>query len=881
MELIGRDAELGEVIDRLSARRLVTIIGPGGIGKTTLAHAVAARAGSRFDLGTRGVDLTRVDAPDAVAGAIAGQLGFCSFEDLLASPSDRPVLLVVDNCEHVTAAAADAIADLLGACQSPSVLATSRSPLDLPDESLVVLGPLGVPDANAADTDSDSVRLFLERVRDAGASIRDEQLASVVALCRHLDGVPLAIELAAARIRTMTPAEILAHLGAGVDVLTRPRFRGDPRHRSLAATIDWSYRLLPDHVATLLDRLGLLPGPFTAELACSLGADVGLEPAATAEALQLLVDSSLVAVEAGVDGSRYRLFETVRAVAMHRLDEQGSVDEAHLRLADHVAEAARRELTAAAGRRWGVAAFGRLLAMYDIIAASLRWCLANDDDGTRSLTLCASLWGVVHLGHTDEIAVMAQETIRRWPDPTAPFAADAIATTATAMVLSGDAANALALAESSLDSIDPDSTAAVLLRRAMGISARALKDLTSSMQLFTDVAADARAKGLTAMALEADVNRANLLAEAGDVAAGIELAAQARAEAAANEAEVNRVWATSVHAQLRMRQDVAAGLAAAAEALDAARRIAYPVAIGYNLRSVTRGLIADGRHRAAASTLSELFDVVLERGGVAELRGALYTTAELLHATGSDSWKPLAATADSLPYPGPTMGAVDCLIELPAHDAVPLRRRDAITLALGELRSYLAAEPDAGATDQAAGDVVAEARFVNGGDFWDVTFAGRAIRVRASKGMADLGRLLSSPGREIHCVELVGAGVEQPSTGEVLDHEARRSYEQRIRDLQEDVDAAEADNDYARAERAQAELDSIVEHLTAALGLGGRSRRQGSTTERARSAVTQRIRSTVHRLGAVHPTLGRHLEVSVVTGTYCVYRPERPVIWHT
>jgi tetratricopeptide (TPR) repeat protein len=679
----------------------------------------------------------------------------------------------------------------------------------------------------------------------------------------------------------MTPAEILAHLGAGVDVLTRPRFRGDPRHRSLAATIDWSYRLLPDDVATLLDRLGLLPGPFTAELACSLGADVGLDPPATAEALQLLVDSSLVAVESGVDGSRYRLFETVRAVAMHRLDEQGSVDDAHRRLADHVADAARRELTAAAGRRWGVAAFGRLLAMYDIIAASLRWCLANDDDGARSLTLCASLWGVVHLGHTDEIAAMAQETIRKWPDPTAPFAADAIATTATAMVLSGDAENALTLAERSLDSIDADSMAAVLLRRAMGISARALQDLPTSLQLFTDVAADARAKGMTALALEADVNRANLLAEAGDVAAGLQLAAEARDEAAANEAEVNRVWATSVHARLRMRQDVAAGLAEAAEALEAARRIAYPVAIGYNLRSVTRGLIAQGRHREAADTLSELLDIVVERGGVAELRGALSTTGELLHATGSDSWRPLAATAESLPHPGPTMGAVDCLIELPAHDAAPLRRRDAIILARSELRSYLAAEPDAGAIARPVGDVGTEARFVNGGDFWDVTFAGQTVRVRTSKGMADLGRLLSSPGREIHCLELIGAGVEQSSTGEVLDHEARRSYEQRIRDLQEDVDSAEADNDYARAERAQAELDSIVEHLSAALGLGGRSRRQGSTTERARSAVTQRIRSTVHRLGAVHPTLGRHLQVSVVTGTYCVYRPERPVNWHT
>jgi hypothetical protein len=145
--------------------------------------------------------------------------------------------------------------------------------------------------------------------------------------------------------------------------------------------------------------------------------------------------------------------------------------------------------------------------------------------------------------------------------------------------------------------------------------------------------------------------------------------------------------------------------------------------------------------------------------------------------------------------------------------------------------------------------------------------------------MADLRRLLSSPGREVHSLELTGAGVEQSSTGEVLDQTARRQYEQRVRELQADIDAAEADNDYARAEKARIELDMLVDHLTAALGLGGRSRRGAGTAERARSAVTQRIRSTIRRLGAAHPELGRHLAASITTGTYCVYRPEHPVDW--
>jgi hypothetical protein len=168
---------------------------------------------------------------------------------------------------------------------------------------------------------------------------------------------------------------------------------------------------------------------------------------------------------------------------------------------------------------------------------------------------------------------------------------------------------------------------------------------------------------------------------------------------------------------------------------------------------------------------------------------------------------------------------------------------------------------------------------IAGGDYWDVEFAGRPVHLKASKGLTDLARLLSTPGREVHCLELMGAGVEQSSSGDVLDATARRRYEQRIRDLQAEIDSADADNDFLRADRARVELDALVDHVTAALGLGGRSRRSGDSTERARSAVTQRVRSTIRRLADVHPELGRHLEMSVVTGIYCAYRPEHPVDW--
>ena len=880
MELIGRDAELAEVVERVEARRLVTLTGPAGIGKTTLALAVADRLGGSFELGAHLVDLTRVDAPPSVGGAIAGQLGFSSFDAMLASPTETPVLLVIDNCEHVTAGAASAVTDLLLACQSPTILATSRSPLDLPDESLVVLGPLGGPPAGSVDLDNDAVRLFLERARDAGATIGEDQLDVVVELCRHLDGVPLALELAAARTRSMPPAEILARLGQGVEVLARPRFRGVARHRSLADTIDWSYRLLPPEVAAHFDRLGLFAGPFTADLAHAVGVDAGLDDVAAADSLQLLVDSSLVVVEPVGDANRFRLLETVRSFALHRLDEQGIMAEARDRLVDHVVDAAVRIL-AAGGRRWDRSVFVQLLSLYDNLVSALRWCLANDERERRAMLLAAVLWGVVHQGHTDEIAALCDEVLERWPDSDDPFYVDAVATAATARCLMGDPAGAIALAERTLPAAEQYPTAPVTLRRAMGYAARAAGDRAAAMQRFEEVSILARERNLLALALEADVTHAQLLADGGALDEALALARRAREESIVADSAINEVWAHSVIAHLQLRRDIPSGLAEVEAALDASRQLNYPAGISVNLRSLAWGHIRAGDLTAAAVALSELFQGLLARSGVADLRGALYTTAEFLHEVGSAEWAPIAATAASLPAVGLMGGAVDALVRFPTTDAQPLGTRDATAVARRELKAFLTGAPrvDEPAFPAAAGPAEATARFVDRGGYWEVVYAGREVHAKASKGLADIARLLSAPGREIHSLEIMGATVEEHSTGEVLDEAARRAYEQRIRDLQDDVDAAEADHDLARAERAGAELDALVEHLASALGLGGRSRQGAGSAERARSAVTQRVRSTIRRLATEHPELGRHLEASITTGTYCSYRPEHPVAW--
>ena len=163
---------------------------------------------------------------------------------------------------------------------------------------------------------------------------------------------------------------------------------------------------------------------------------------------------------------------------------------------------------------------------------------------------------------------------------------------------------------------------------------------------------------------------------------------------------------------------------------------------------------------------------------------------------------------------------------------------------------------------------------------WEASYRGRVATIRSSKGLADLAVLLASPGREHHCLDLAGAGAQEASTGEVIDDAARRAYETRIRDLQEDVDDAELAYDLARAERAQAELDALVDHLTAALGMGGRTRRASGTAERARTAVTHRLRSTIRQFADAHPELGRHLRASINTGLYCSYTPPDDTTWH-
>jgi predicted ATPase len=873
VRLLGRANELDDVDRRLQAGRLVTLIGPGGVGKTALADEVVAGAAGRFALGSRRVDLTRVDDADAVAGALAAQLGFESFQALLDAPGDRKVLLLVDNCEHLLEAAAHTIGRILEVCEQPTVLATSRSPLELPGESVVALAPFEVPNVGTPDAQTwPAVALFLERAREAGVHIERADLDAVVELCRRLDGLPLALEIAAARARTMSPAEITERLRHGTDVLDRPRFRGVTRHRSVAETIRWSYDLLGPEERELLELLAVFAGPFDGEAARRLAGFDGDDHRFDA-LVDELVHASLVVADTSGASARYRLLESVRRFALDRLEARGGRDAAFDRFADQALQRARDTLRGST-MAWRPELVRDMVRSYDDLSEALRWCIRHDADPQRAWRLCAALWAVVHQGRADDVVIVGRQTLERWPFEGSSLSAAAVATVATAEYVSGEPHRALARAEATLPALAGPSLASVTLRRVLGQARRAVGDVPGALAAFRDGADVARRLDMPAMAVELDVAHAQASADAGRVAEALAALGACVEESARIGSVGNEAWARSCLGWVRLRVDPSSAREEINGALAMSRRIDYPIGIAVNLRSrAFADLLLDDVDSARAS-ISELLDDVVERGAISHARLLVDVAAVLAHRIGDASWARLARTAATLPT-ATLVGAGFELVPLPHTDARPLGRREAIAMVVRLLA-------DAAPVAQAAPAPTAEAAspsLVERGPVWEVCYRDRVVTVRASKGMTDLAVLLASPGREHHCLDLAGAGAQEASTGEVIDAAARRAYEDRIRDLQEDVDDALSANDPVRAERAEAELDALVQQLSEAFGLSGRARSTGSAAERARSAVGWRIRAALRQVAEVHPELGRHLGNAVRTGTWCSYRPESPVSW--
>jgi predicted ATPase/DNA-binding SARP family transcriptional activator len=321
--LVGRDAEVAAVGRLLADERLVTVVGPGGVGKTRVAFDVARRHDDVFLLA-----LAPVTEPDAIPHALATALQLDAVRgDVLASCvallAAGPHLLVVDNCEHVLDGARDAVATLLASCPDLTVLATSREPLGLTAEQQCRLAPLALPDPAGDPVRAPAVAVFVDRARRVRPDFAPsaDELGLVADIVRRLEGMPLAIELAAGRLSSFGLSDLHARLDGALDLLGDGRTAADARHRTLRSTLAWSYDLLPDEAQRLFRHLAVFPDGVDLATAELVGAELGLAGDA-GPALARLVDASMLDADLGAP-PRYRMLETLRSFGLDRLDAAG------------------------------------------------------------------------------------------------------------------------------------------------------------------------------------------------------------------------------------------------------------------------------------------------------------------------------------------------------------------------------------------------------------------------------------------------------------------------------------------------------------------------------------------------------------------------------
>jgi non-specific serine/threonine protein kinase len=391
VRLIGRDADLAQLCDQLRTQRLVTLAGPGGVGKTQLALE-AARAEGLGAVERVWVDLsTALDAETSsrlVAGAVDAHERADTRLDVViaAAIGDRALLLVLDNCERIVHAVSGLARTLLARCPRLTVLSTSQVVLDLPEEAVRWLAPLALPsdDWRAASRpidallEFDSVQLLVERARAVVPrfSIDAANAPALAEICRRLDGLPFALELAAARLASLTPQQLQRALDDRFAVLTRANDAVEGRQRSLRSAIEWTYALLDDAERDLLESLSVFAGSFSLDAAAAVAGSGSFGEMRVLDRVHSLTQKSLLAVDRGGEEARYRLLDSVHAFARERLAASGKASLAsrrHAQFFGQLAEAADAELLQADQVVW----FDRLVAEFPNLSAALHWSAAQ------------------------------------------------------------------------------------------------------------------------------------------------------------------------------------------------------------------------------------------------------------------------------------------------------------------------------------------------------------------------------------------------------------------------------------------------------------------------------------------------------------------------
>jgi non-specific serine/threonine protein kinase len=411
---VGREQELRDLAAVLGTSPLLTLVGAGGVGKTRLAHELVRLHSTGYVDGARLVELAALADAELLPAAVAAAVGFDDIDTrnmtdkLIEFLEAKQVLLVLDNCEHLVEACAALATRLLRACPHLHVLATSREPLAIAGETTWRVPPLAVPDLQLPLSPeriarSPAVQLFLERARavDNTLTLDEQNARSVALICARVEGIPLALELAAARARVLTVEQLADRLAYDVGVLGPVSRAGLPQHRTMRATIDWSHDLLGDKERLLLRRLSVFAGGWTLPMAEAVCSDAGVEPTEVLDLLTQLVDRSMIQVNARDATARYFLLEPIRQYASERLDASGEAETYHTRHALTVLELAEHADAGIAGPH-EIASLNRYEVEHDNLRAALRWALEHQQCGPAMRAAAALFRFWERRGHYQE-----------------------------------------------------------------------------------------------------------------------------------------------------------------------------------------------------------------------------------------------------------------------------------------------------------------------------------------------------------------------------------------------------------------------------------------------------------------------------------------------
>src|SRR6476661_6165432 len=417
---IGRERELEQTVAALGRARVVTLTGAGGVGKTRLGLQAAAQAAPRFADGAWLAELAPVRDVAGVDAAVVAAFSLTARADqdtrktLAEFLRAKRLLLVLDNCEHLLEGAAALTGTLARSCERLVILATSREGLGIEGEHLLPVPPLGVPEAGAdlaAITEAEAVRLFAERAAAVkpGFQVTGQNAAAVATVVRRLDGIALAVELAAARVPAMTPTELARRLERSFAVLAAGRRGAVARHQTLRATIDWSFQLLAGPEQALLARLAVFAGGATLEAAETVCGGEGIDPDAVFELLAALVARSLVVAEEHGPHTRYRLLETIRQYGEERLEAAGQGGQWRARHASYYADFLRHVREQGHDSQDGVFWAVRLGAEQDNLLAAWSWAIGTSNPDTAFAILAG--FAPVEVRSTDPLMLAGEAAL--------------------------------------------------------------------------------------------------------------------------------------------------------------------------------------------------------------------------------------------------------------------------------------------------------------------------------------------------------------------------------------------------------------------------------------------------------------------------------------